>query len=489
MSTKQGTKQAAIYCRISMDREGAGLGVERQREDCQALADSLGWAVAKVYVDNDLSAFSGKTRPGYKAMLSDLASGAVNAVIVWHTDRLHRSPRELEAYIDICEPRGVVTQTVRAGELDLATPSGRMIARQLGVIARYESEHLAERVKRKQLQGAQEGLWHGGTLPLGWNFHADKSVTLDKVAARHIKEATADIVSGVSIGSIVTRWNEAGFRTGTGRPWRHSAVREVLTRPRNAGLVSLNGEVMGKSQWPAIVDENAWRALVAVVGDPARRRSQSNRVKWLVVGIATCGAEGCGKPLSTSAVPMRSGGKRTVYRCTARGPGHVYVNAVDLDKFVTDEVLRIRRSPGYWQHFNAPETKDETRLAALRNEARSISVRLESAPTDFANDPNITPAMLSNIVGQLKEKLVAVEGERDKLAASVHRIDLDPADIERAWRKLSIEQQRQVIRETLTALVVLPADRGGRREFNKSRVIFGVDWEALPGPEDFEGMA
>jgi DNA invertase Pin-like site-specific DNA recombinase len=64
-------------------------------------------------------------------------------VLAWHTDRLHRSPKELETYIDLCEPRGVVTRTVRAGELDLATASGRMVARQLGAVARYESEQTA----------------------------------------------------------------------------------------------------------------------------------------------------------------------------------------------------------------------------------------------------------------------------------------------------------------------------------------------------------
>ncbi len=38
---------AAIYCRISKDRTGAGLGVERQEEDCGALAASLGLDVAR----------------------------------------------------------------------------------------------------------------------------------------------------------------------------------------------------------------------------------------------------------------------------------------------------------------------------------------------------------------------------------------------------------------------------------------------------------
>ena len=58
-----GPVQAGIYCRISDDRDGGGLGVSRQERECIAMAANLGWAVADTYVDNDISAYSGKRRP------------------------------------------------------------------------------------------------------------------------------------------------------------------------------------------------------------------------------------------------------------------------------------------------------------------------------------------------------------------------------------------------------------------------------------------
>ena len=48
--------RAAVYCRISDDREGRELGVQRQEEDCRARATREGWAVGEVFTDNDLSA-------------------------------------------------------------------------------------------------------------------------------------------------------------------------------------------------------------------------------------------------------------------------------------------------------------------------------------------------------------------------------------------------------------------------------------------------
>ncbi len=96
-----------MYARISEDREGAGLGVERQLGDQCALFSQLGLRLAGVYTDNDLSAFTGRPRPDYLAMLADLDAGRARVVTAWHTDRLHRTPRELESYIDLAERRGL----------------------------------------------------------------------------------------------------------------------------------------------------------------------------------------------------------------------------------------------------------------------------------------------------------------------------------------------------------------------------------------------
>ncbi len=75
-------RAAAIYARISSDQDGRGLGVQRQVEDCRKLASERKWVVAEEYVDNDVSAYSGKARPAYRRMLADLAAGERDAVIV-----------------------------------------------------------------------------------------------------------------------------------------------------------------------------------------------------------------------------------------------------------------------------------------------------------------------------------------------------------------------------------------------------------------------
>src|SRR5437879_2212926 len=102
-----GVGVAAIYCRISADREGARLGVARQEADCRPLCERLGYPPERirVYSDNDLSAYSGKPRPAYRNLLRDMESGEVTLVTAWHTDRLHRSNKELAHFVEIVEGR------------------------------------------------------------------------------------------------------------------------------------------------------------------------------------------------------------------------------------------------------------------------------------------------------------------------------------------------------------------------------------------------
>src|SRR5438309_10588612 len=129
---EKGPTRVGVYARISADRAGDGLGVGRQLADCNQLAQLRGWEVVAEYVDDDVSAYSGKRRPEYSRMLNDLRCGSIGGVVVYHLDRLHRQQRELEEFFDVCKAAGVDHLATVTGELDLANPDDRFQARILG---------------------------------------------------------------------------------------------------------------------------------------------------------------------------------------------------------------------------------------------------------------------------------------------------------------------------------------------------------------------
>jgi len=286
-------KTAAIYARISSDSTGEGLGVARQEADCRALIAARGWTIADVYRDNDISAYTGKSRPGYERLLADIAASKVSVIVTWHADRLHRSPKELERFIDLAEKAGVQVETVKAGTVDLSTASGRAVARTLGAWARFESEHKSDRIRRKLEQKATEGKPVGGMRPYGWE--PDK-VTPRETEAAVLREAARRILAGEPIRALVRDFNARGLYSSTGKVWTHPTLRGVLLTARHAGIREFKGEEIGTAVWPAIIDPDQWRAMRRMLLNPARVTTPGRAGKLhLLSGIAMCGV--CGSPL------------------------------------------------------------------------------------------------------------------------------------------------------------------------------------------------
>ncbi|MEV6397749.1 recombinase family protein [Streptomyces sp. NPDC051907] len=74
----------------------AGLGVPRHEEDCRTLCARMGSDAVSAHPDNDVSADSGAPRPARQEPWAAVGRGDVDAVAVWHVDRLTCSPRELK---------------------------------------------------------------------------------------------------------------------------------------------------------------------------------------------------------------------------------------------------------------------------------------------------------------------------------------------------------------------------------------------------------
>ena len=138
------------------------MAVKRQLADCRAEAERLGWTVTQEYVDDDVSAYSGKPRPAYERMLADLADGRIDAIIAWHIDRLYRRPLDLEELLRVCASVGVTDLRTVSGAFDLATGDGMLVARMLAAVAANESDSKRRRGRRKMQEIAEAGKAHGG---------------------------------------------------------------------------------------------------------------------------------------------------------------------------------------------------------------------------------------------------------------------------------------------------------------------------------------
>src|SRR4051812_12659673 len=127
-------QRAAVYTRLSQDRSGERIGVERQERLCREHAKAEGWSVVDVFEDNDTSASRKRPRPEYERLLDQIRAGRIDVIICWHVDRLYRQLRDLEELVELAEKHQVGIAAVKSGTLDLSTASGRMSARLFAVL-------------------------------------------------------------------------------------------------------------------------------------------------------------------------------------------------------------------------------------------------------------------------------------------------------------------------------------------------------------------
>jgi DNA invertase Pin-like site-specific DNA recombinase len=293
-----------VYLRISQDRDGDGLAIERQQEDCLRIIKERGWTLVDTFTDQSKSAYS-KTvkRPEYDRMVRDYNAGRFDAIVCWDLDRLTRQPRQLEDWIDAAEERGLVVVTAN-GEADLSTDGGRMYARVKAAVARSESERKAARQRRAAQQRADQGRPPKGVRLTGYELDG----TVIRSEAAIIKKVFARFLAGEPLLSIARWLEDSGVPTRRGGRWNPSSVRTILMNPRYAGLSTYApNPTKGGTRERAVVADGVWKPLVSRddfdivqsrLNDPRRK---TNRVgtarKHLGSGLYVCDA--CSERMSS----------------------------------------------------------------------------------------------------------------------------------------------------------------------------------------------
>jgi DNA invertase Pin-like site-specific DNA recombinase len=465
-------RSCGIYARISSD-EGTALGVARQIEDCTAEAARRGWPVGEVFTDNDVSATRAKKRPAYERMLEAIEHRAIDAVIVWDVDRLTRTPAELERFIGLADSHGLALASI-GGEVDLATPQGRLTARIKGSVARHEVEQMSRRLKRKFQDNAKAGKSHG-VMPFGYRREPilDESGraigsrdVIVPAEAEAIREIYARAIAGDTLRYLAKYLNEQGFTTRQGNPFIGNVVGNMLRKPRYAGHRTHAKQIIGKGDWEPIISQDTYDQAMAVLTAPGRRHQRGIEPKHLLSGIAKCGR--CGGTMRPNIPGPRPDGfqRKAAYACPdcmrltrQMEPVHEVVEAVMVRRLSRPDVLE-----------ELAEKPDA--LAAAVRSRDAILARMDTAADDYA-DGTITARQMARMNERLKVSLA--EAEADVLRYQPVRIldGMIGAGADTAWKSATINRKREIIRQ-LATVTILPSGPGIK--FSPDHVK--IEWKA-----------
>ncbi|MFF1484712.1 recombinase family protein [Streptomyces sp. NPDC058319] len=469
--------RVGIYTRVSRDDEGEALGVARQQQDCERLADLRSWQAVKVYEDNDVSAFKRHVvREEFELMLTDLRAGLIDGIVAYDLDRLARQPRDLERLIEIYDERPRLEFATVTNDINIGTPDGRTMARIMVAFANKSSHDASRRIQRKHLELAQQGKDSGGPAPYGWR--KDDRTKVDPDAAKAIREAQREILAGVRIGTIRTRWQEQGLgnpRAGTKR-MAHHHVEHILTNPRLVGYRTYHGEILhgedGRpvmGEWEPINALEEWEAVCAAVAERKRKHPGKTLArKYLLSGIARCGL--CKTKIRGQInQKWQPGSKaaRFTYQCSVVNGGCGKVGRVGdpVDRLIAQLVLEEQRA--------------RAAVTAVPVDQRwSREAELQQINEDIAQ---LVAAERSKqiTVTTLLQLLPPKERERDELKLERARFYKEQKQAEAKndttdvtvdeFLALPVERQQEIVLHSLSAVIIHPAGRG-RRKFDPSLI-------------------
>ena len=470
-------KPAAIYARVSSDRQKENHTIASQTAALIEYAQTHGYTVPPEWVFQD-EGYSGAilVRPGLEALRDLAAEGQIAAALIYSPDRLSRKYAYQVLLSEELSRCGVELIFLKspAG----ATPEDQLLVQFQGMIAEYERAQIAERCRRGKRHMAQRGgvnVLSGA--PYGYGY-VKKSETA--AAFYEIVESEAKVVrmvyeiytqQGLSINAIARLLNEREIPTRTGKSrWERSTVWAILRNPAYRGAAcygktelrprqritrplrqrkgipsrdSANHE-RPRAEWieipvPALVSEEMFALAQEQLEKNKKHSPRRTTEMTLLQGMLVC--EQCGYALYRCSTRTR---KHTLhyYRCLGsdgyrRLRGAVCTNRPIrqdyLDPFVWNEVIRLLEDPALIQG------EIDRRRAVARNTApfrkRQDELRREQVRIE-KNSERLVTAYQEGLVTlpQLRQRMPALQKQAQAIASELQSLEMAAVDEARYLR-------------------------------------------------------
>ena len=359
--------RCAIYTRKSSEEglEQEFNSLQAQREACEAFINSQrheGWVcLPKAYDDGG---FSGATidRPALRQLLSDIAAGRVNTVVVYKIDRLTRSLADFAKIVEILDAKGASFVSVTQ-QFNTTTSMGRLTLNVLLSFAQFEREVIGERIRDKIAASKRKGMWMGGVPPLGYHAQDHRLAVIDSEAelVRFIFRRYAELGSvrllkeeldacGITSKS---RTSASGRAIG-GKPFSRGALYLILKNRTYLGEIIHKGQSRPGEHRP-IVDQAVWEAVQARLAENAVARHSSPPSRQLspLAGILF---DRDGNPMTPSHAVKRAARYRyyvsrpLITRERTEHVAGLRIPAGEIEQLVTSRVRQWLLNPGSIYH-------------------------------------------------------------------------------------------------------------------------------------------
>ena len=348
-------KPAALYARVSSDRQDVDLSVAAQLRALRDYAEKNGYVVAREYVDE---AESGRVadRPQFREMIEEGSKpkAPFEVILVWKFSRFTRKREHAVAFKAQLRRKGIRVVSITEQAEDNAT--GRLLEGIIESVDEYYSENLAQEVVRGMREAASRGFFLGSKAPFGYrkvkvSDGAKERPTLevDPATAPVVEEIFESSLRGYGLKELCKTLNDRGV-TNRGKRWYKGTLHYVLRNEAYTGAAvwgkASKGEkaqdpVRVEGAWPALVSRELFDEVQEAMRERAPKVQRPARVgsPYLLSGLLRCGV--CGRPYRAQGAKS---GQFAYYICGTlftEGAGTCsarYLNAPRVEEFIVKKI-------------------------------------------------------------------------------------------------------------------------------------------------------
>ena len=346
---------AALYARVSSDRQDVDLSVSAQLRALKEYAKANGYSVAREYVDE---AESGRVanRPQFREMIEEGSKpkAPFEVILVWKFSRFTRKREHAVAFKSQLRRKGIRVVSITEQAEDNAT--GRLLEGIIESVDEYYSENLAQEVVRGMREAASRGFFLASNAPFGYKKikvqdgpKERPSLEVDPATAPVVKEIFEKSLRGSGLKELCKELNDRGI-TNRGKRWYKGGLHYVLRNEAYTGAAVWGKTNKGQEApdpvrvegaWPALVSRELFDEVQQAMSERAPKVQRPGRVgsKYLLSGLLRCGV--CGRPYRAQGAKS---GQFAYYICGTlfrEGAGTCsarYLNAPRLETFVVEKI-------------------------------------------------------------------------------------------------------------------------------------------------------
>ena len=442
---RAGRVRCAIYTRKSSDEglEQEFNSLHAQREACEAYVASQrheGWKALTMQYDD--GGFSGGTleRPALQRLLSDIASGQVDIVVVYKIDRLTHSLFDFAKIVETFDAKQVSFVSVTQA-FNTTTSMGRLTLNVLLSFAQFEREVTSERIRDKIAASKRKGMWMGGVVPLGYDA-VDRKLKINRQEAELVRQLYAHYLKLGSVRALKEECDRQGFRSKArtysdgrkvgGGAFSRGHLYRILANPLYIGRIP-HGDRSYEGEHEAILDRETWgKVQEQLVENAGRKRGRQNAAHPSLLAGLLFTADGV--PLTPShtvnhgrryryyveqpgskAAGKGGGLSKGDHRQDDEGPRTWRLPAHQIEKFI------VQRLGGFLKDRAA--VLEALPIASLSTDSVSVALDRASALADECN--SAAPTRQAEIVQKLVHRVaiaadkVAIEMKREGLSTQL----------------------------------------------------------------------